>query len=78
MDDREQQSVRLNNKQIHITPEQFKQCVYLVIEISNDDSIRETYERRREFPKYFVENVPYFIVNLERISHPVSHFKEKY
>lgn len=78
MDDRELQSIRISNKQVHIKPEQFKQCIYLVIEIWNDDSIRETYERRREFPKYFVENVPYFIENLERISHPVSFIKDKY
>jgi len=72
MDDRELESIRQNNKKIHIMPDQFRQCVYLIMEIWSDDSIRETYERRREFPRYFVENVPYFIQTLEKISRPVT------
>ena len=71
MDDRELESIRQNNKKIHIMPEQFRQCVYLIMEIWGDDSIRETYQRRREFPRYFVENVPHFIQILEKISRPV-------
>jgi guanine nucleotide-binding protein subunit alpha-12 len=69
MDDRESESIRINHsKFIHILPDQFRQCVYLIIEIWNDDSIRETFERRREYPRYFVENVPYFIEILDKIS----------
>lgn len=78
MDDRESESVRSNNREIHITPEQFRQCVHLVVEIWNDDAIRETYDRRREFPKYFVENVPYLIENLDKISQPVSRKHAKF
>ena len=75
MDDRELESMRQNNKKIHIMPDQFRQCVYLILEIWSDDAIQETFERRREYPRYFVENVPYFIQILEKISRPVSrHF----
>jgi hypothetical protein len=67
MDEREKES-KLLKKHIHILPEQFNQDVInLVYDLWNDDSIREAFDRRREFPKYYVENIPYFIKNLDRI-----------
>lgn len=68
LDEREKESVRLNKK-IEITPVQFNRdgLVNVIYQIWNDHSIREAYDRRREFPKYFVENIPYFIENLDRI-----------
>jgi GTPase SAR1 family protein len=67
MDEREKES-KLLKKYIHILPEQFNQeVINLVYDLWNDDSIREAFDRRREFPKYFVENIPYFIKNLDRI-----------
>ncbi|CAF0773437.1 unnamed protein product [Brachionus calyciflorus] len=69
MDDREKQA-QLSQQIIHILPEKFlsNNLVELIIELWNDLSIQEAYERRREFPRYFVENVPYFIENLNRIA----------
>ena len=46
--------------------------VELILAIWNDHSIREAYDRRREFPKYFVENIPYFIENIDRIGSRVK------
>ena len=60
-------------KAIQISPEQFSECVDAVSIIWGDDAIREAYERRREFPKYFVENVPYFMKNLNRVGNKVIH-----
>ena len=71
MENREEESARLNTK-IHILPHQFNQCSQLVVDIWNDDAIREAYDRRREFPKYFVENVPYFIESIQKLSRNVS------
>lgn len=73
MDDREKESLRLN-KRLNIMSEEFSQSgiVGLIFEIWNDHSIREAYDRRREFPKYFVENVPYFIDNIDRIGQKVN------
>lgn len=71
MDERLEESLRLN-KTINLTPENFTpKLVGLILELWNDDSIREAFERRREFPKYFVENLPYFIENIERIRQQV-------
>lgn len=67
MEDREVEENRLNTK-IHIFPQQFSQISQLIIDIWNDDSIREAYDRRREFPKYFVENAPYFIESIQKLS----------
>ena len=72
IDERLDEQIRFN-KVIHLTPENFSpRLVSLILELWNDDSIREAFERRREFPKYFVENLPYFIQNIQRISREVS------
>lgn len=72
MDDREQESIRLK-KRLDILPEYFvrNNLVEIIITIWSDMSIQEAFERRREIPRYFVENVPYFIQNMERISKKV-------
>ncbi len=70
MEDREEEAKRLNTK-IHILPHQFCQCRDLLVEIWNDDAIREVFDRRREFPKYYVENVPYFIESIQKLSRKV-------
>ncbi len=68
LDERERENVRLD-VMIEITPEQFAQdgLVDVIRQIWNDNSIREAYDRRREFPNHFVENLPYFIDNIDRI-----------
>jgi guanine nucleotide-binding protein subunit alpha-13 len=73
MEVREKESVRLNRR-LDIKPEQFCKngFVDLILAIWNDHSIREAYDRRREFPKYFVENIPYFIENIDRIGSRVK------
>lgn len=73
IEEREKESMRLNRR-INILPEQFvnNNLVELILNIWNDDAIREAYDRRRETPKYFVENVPYFIENLDRIGKKVN------
>lgn len=65
---------------LHITPEQFceNNLVGVIFQIWNDHSIREAYDRRREFPKYYVENIPYFIDNLNRIGTRVKIFMGGY
>lgn len=78
MEDRLRESMRLN-KTINITPDKFNgRLKYLIIQIWNDDSIREAYDRRREFPRYYVENLPYFIQNLDRITREVNIFLSLY
>ncbi|RNA07000.1 guanine nucleotide-binding subunit alpha -like protein [Brachionus plicatilis] len=69
MDDRELDAKRLGQK-IPIFPEQFlaNNSINLINELWNDRAIRQAYDRRREFSKYFVENVPYYIENLNRIA----------
>lgn len=59
-------------KFVQILPNDFAQTVSYIIEIWNDDAIRETFDRKRELPKYFVENVPYFIEHIDRICRQVS------
>jgi guanine nucleotide-binding protein subunit alpha-12 len=71
MDQRELE-IKNSKKRIEITPEQFSNVIDLVIQIWNDNSIREAYDRRREFPKYFVENFAYFIEHIDRIKRTVS------
>lgn len=73
MDDRELDSKRLGEN-IPIFPEQFlaKNLVNLIYEIWNEPSIKQAFDRRREFPKYFVENIPYFMENLDRIAKKVT------
>ena len=72
IDERLEEQIRFN-KVIHLTSENFSpRLVSLILELWNDDAIREAFERRREFPKYFVENLPYFIQNIQRISREVS------
>jgi len=70
MEDREEEAKRLNTK-IHILPQQFSQCSEILVEIWNDDAIREVFDRRREFPRYYVENVPYFIESIQKLSRKV-------
>ena len=68
MEEREREAKMLQ-KTIHIQPEQFGgDLIEMIEDLWADDAIREAYERRREFPRYFVENVPYFIKNLGRLS----------
>jgi hypothetical protein len=72
IDERLDEQNRLK-KTIHITPGDFSlRLINLIMELWNDDAIREAFERRREFPKYFVENLPYFIQNIQRISQEVN------
>jgi len=72
IDERLEEQLKLN-KTINLTPENFSpRLVGLIMELWNDDAIREAFERRREFPKYFVENLPYFIQNIQRITREVS------
>lgn len=68
MDERERECIRLGRR-VDIVPEQFchGELVDVIMEIWNDHAIREAYDRRREFPKYYVENIPYFIENMGRI-----------
>lgn len=68
MDDRDEQQ-KLTNTKIQIVPQQFQQAVILVKLLWNDPTIQHVYERRREY-RYFVENIPYYIENIERISQP--------
>lgn len=70
MEEREEEAKR-NNTKIHIMPHQFNECSDLLVAIWNDDAIREVFERRRELPKYYVENVPYFIESIQKISRKV-------
>ena len=72
IEERERESLRLN-KRISIVPDDFtaNNLIELIIKIWNDEAIREAYYRRRELPKYFVENVPYFIDNIDRIGRKV-------
>jgi hypothetical protein len=72
IEERERESVRLN-KRINIAPDDFaaNNLVELIVKLWCDEAIREAYDRRREVPKYFVENVPYFIENIERIGRRV-------
>jgi GTPase SAR1 family protein len=68
IDDRELEEIR-TNKKIHIEPRQFLQCVNYVKILWNDSSIQKTYNKRREF-RFYVENIIYYIENLDRISQP--------
>lgn len=74
IEERERESLRLQ-KRINITPDQFvsNNLVEVILNLWMDDAIRETYERRREVPKYFVENVPYFMESMERIGRKVRY-----
>lgn len=75
MENREREMARINRR-LEIGPDQFcrNDLVSAIKTIWNDHSIREAYDRRREFPKYFVENVPYYIDNLDRIGRIVIHW----
>ena len=46
MEERERESFRLNSP-IHILPHQMIQCTQIILDIWNDDAIKEVYERRR-------------------------------
>ena len=46
MEEREAHSMR-TSEQVHILPEQFSKCSSVLLEIWNDDTTREVYERRR-------------------------------
>ena len=72
MEIREQDEKQLGQK-IPIFPEQFlaNNLKNLLYEVWNEPSIKQTYERRRELPRHFVENVPYYIQNLDRIAKKV-------
>jgi hypothetical protein len=74
IEERERESDRLQ-KRISIGPDDFvaNNLVDLLLKLWCDEAIREAYDRRREVPKYFVENVPYFIENIERIGRKVNH-----
>ena len=67
MEDREVEQKRTLSR-IPIEPEQFLQSIELIKQLWNDSSIQETYFRRREYPRFYVENIPYYIENLDRIS----------
>ena len=66
IDERYAEAKRLR-KYLPILPNEFAQTVSYIIEIWNDNAIRETFDRKRELPKYFVENVPYFSEHIDRI-----------
>jgi guanine nucleotide-binding protein subunit alpha-12 len=51
-----------------IEPAQFSQAVSLIRQLWDEPSIQETYSRRREYPRFYVENIVYYIENLNRIS----------
>jgi hypothetical protein len=72
IEERERESVRLN-KRIGIGPDDFtaNNLVELILKLWCDEAIKEAYDRRREVPKYFVENVPYFVENIDRIGRKV-------
>lgn len=53
---------------IDILPEEFVQVVPLINELWNEEGMQLAYERRREFPRFFVENIPYYVSQLSRIS----------
>lgn len=73
MDDRDKQAQTLH-KQIHILPDDIlsNNVIDIIIQLWNDLSIQEAFIRRREFPRYFVENVPFYFQNLDRIARRVS------
>ena len=74
MMERERQQVALG-KPIDIEPEQFSdgELCQVLAELWQEHAIREAFDRRREFSKYFLENMPYFMANLDRIGSIVSH-----
>lgn len=46
MEEREREAFRINSP-IHILPHQMIQCSQIILDIWNDDTIREVYQRRR-------------------------------
>ena len=67
MEDREEEEKRTFNK-IPINPDGFAQSVTLIKQLWYDTALQETYNRRREYPRFYVENIVYYIDNLDRIS----------
>ncbi len=73
IEERDREQTRSNTK-IEILSEHFmsNNLIEILKCLYDDDAIREAYNRRRECPKYFVDNVPYYIENIDRIGQKVS------
>jgi guanine nucleotide-binding protein subunit alpha-12 len=66
----DEREVKMKSRSIiHILPKQFQLVVTTLVYLWENYSIIETFLRRNELTDYFVENIPYFMHHIHRISH---------